>query len=235
MFHATNASTDRNVMQLVGLVEDQSAKKALDVLVPKLVSAEDTFEVRAYKGIGRIPKGLVGRTDPKKRILLDQLPRLLSGYGRTHANYTGYEAAVIVVCDLDDRCMKEFRDALLGLLRKVWPRPRTLFCLAIEEGEAWLLGDREAVLQAYPRTRREILDGYAYDSICGTWETLADAVYPGGAAALSKKGWRAVGEEKSRWAEDISPIVDVGCNNSPSFQYFRSAFRKLGRPAEDAV
>ena len=218
------------------LVEDQSGKRALDIVVPKLVSADDTFGVKAYKGIGRIPRDLVGKTDPQKRILLDQLPRLLRGYGRTHANYpAGYEAAVIVVCDLDDRCLKAFRNDLLGLLETVYPRPRTCFCLAIEEGEAWLLGDRQAVLQAYPRTRREILDGYVNDSICGTWEKLADAVYPSGAAALSKKGWQAVGKEKSKWAEDISPVMDVGNNNSPSFQYFRNALRVLATPAEDLV
>ena len=102
------------------LVEDQSGKKALDILVPKLVDAEDTFDIKAYKGIGRIPKGLVGRTDPRKRILLDQVPRLLRGYGRTHAGYPAeYETAVVVVCDLDDRCMKAFRGDLLGLLQSI--------------------------------------------------------------------------------------------------------------------
>ena len=218
------------------LVEDQSGKKALDILVPRLVNADDTFDIKAYKGVGRIPKGLVARTDSRKRILLDQLPRLLRGYGRTHAGYPAeYEAVVVVVCDLDDRCLKAFRGDLLGLLRSVYPRPRTCFCLAIKEGEAWLLGDRQAVLQAYPRAQREVLDGYVNDSICGTWERLADAVYPGGAIALSRKGWQAVGTEKSRWAENISPAMDVHRNSSPSFQYFRNALRKLATPAEDLL
>ncbi len=213
------------------LVEDQSGKRALDIVVPKLVGAADTFGVKSYKGLGRIPPSLSGKADPKKRILLDQLPRLLRGYGRTHANYpAGYEAAVIVVCDLDDRCLKAFRSDLLGLLQAVYPRPRTCFCLAIEEGEAWLLGDRQAVLQAYPGARRDILDSYVNDSICGTWEKLADAVYPGGAVALAGKGWQAVGKEKSKWAEDISPRMDVDNNNSPSFRYFRNAFRAMAAP-----
>ena len=139
------------------LVEDLSGKRALDVLVPKLVNADDTFDIKAYKGVGRIPKGLVARTDPRKRILLDQLPRLLRGYGRTHAGYPSeYEATVVVVCDLDHRCLKAFRGELLGLLRSICPpRPKTCFCFAIEEGEAWLLGDLPAVMHAYPRARRE--------------------------------------------------------------------------------
>ena len=218
------------------LVEDQSGKRALDILVPKLVNADDTFDIKAYRGVGRIPKGLVARTDPRMRILLDQLPRLLRGNGRTHAGYAAaYEAAVVVVCDLDGRCLKAFRGDLLGLLRSVYPRPKTCFCFAIEEGEAWLLGDLPAVMQAYPAARRDILDGYVNDSICGTWERLADAVYPGGADALSRKGWQAVGAEKSRWAENIAPAMNVDRNRSPSFQYFRSAIRELATPAEDPL
>ena len=48
------------------LVEDQSGKRALDIVVPKLVSADDTFGVKAYKGIGRIPRDLVGENGSTK-------------------------------------------------------------------------------------------------------------------------------------------------------------------------
>ena len=107
------------------------------------------------------------------------------------------------------------------------PRPRARFCFAIEEGEAWLLGDLPAVRKAYPQARAAILDAYENDSICGTWEVLADAVYPGGAAALTRKGRQAVGVEKSRWAEDISPHMEIGSSMSPSFRYFRKTVRSL--------
>ena len=43
---------------------------------------------------------------------------------------------------------------------------------AIEESEAWLLGDREALIAAYPDINLEILDTYVQDSQCGTWELL---------------------------------------------------------------
>ena len=68
------------------LVEDQSGKKALDILVPKIIGDNHTFIVHSYKGIGRIPKNLAANGDANKRILLDQLPRLLQGYGNTFAN-----------------------------------------------------------------------------------------------------------------------------------------------------
>ena len=69
------------------LVEDQSGKKALDILVPKLIDDEHTFIVHPYKGIGRIPKNLRSNTDTSKRVLLDQLPKLLRGYGNTFIGY----------------------------------------------------------------------------------------------------------------------------------------------------
>jgi hypothetical protein len=66
------------------------------------------------------------------------------------------------------------------------------------------------------------LSTYINDSICGTWEKLADAIYPGGSAALSNKGWQTIGTEKSVWAEKITPHMDVSNNVSPSFSYLRS-------------
>ena len=85
------------------LVEDHSGKKALDILIPKIIGKEHTFIIHPYKGVGKIPKNLGGNVDAKKRILLDRLPRLLRGYGKTFANYPAeYPAAVILICDLDD-------------------------------------------------------------------------------------------------------------------------------------
>ncbi len=72
-----------------------------------------------------------------------------------------------------------------------------------------------------------MLAAYVNDSICGTWETLANAVYPGGESALSAKGWQAVGAEKSRWAENITPRMNIEESNSPSFLYFRDTVRAL--------
>ncbi|MBF0435515.1 MAG: hypothetical protein HQL77_09110 [Magnetococcales bacterium] len=210
------------------LVEDQSGKKALDILVPKIIGTDHTFSVYSYKGIGRIPKDLRNTSDPGKRILLDQLPRLLRGYGNTFSQYQpDYRAAVIVVCDLDDKCLKTFRDELYHVLNACNPAPETRFCIAIEEGEAWFLGDLSAVKKVYPRAKDDILHGYAQDSICGTWETLADAVYSGGAATLSAKGWQAIGAEKSKWAEMISSHMNVAANRSKSFVYFRDKLRAL--------
>ncbi len=210
------------------LVEDQSGKKALDILIPKLITNAHTFKVHAYKGIGRIPKNLSSNTDAVNRILLNQLPRLLSGYGKAFANYpSDFPASVILICDLDDKCLKAFKEELRTILNACDPKPTARFCIAIEEGEAWFLGDIPAIKKAYPKAKESTLNPYVKDSICGTWEKLADAVFPGGATALSSKGWVAVGTEKSKWAENIAPHMDVDSNASPSFGYFRSKIREL--------
>ena len=215
-------------MHLEILVEDASGKAALDILIPKIIGGQHTFRVRAYKGIGRIPRRLTSGANASHRLLLDQLPKLLRGYGRTFAGYpTGYESAVIVVCDLDDKCLKAFRQELFALLNACNPRPETRFCIAIEEGEAWLLGDLAAIKAVYPKAKGGVLNRYRNDAICGTWELLADAVYAGGSGALKSEGWQAVGREKARWSENIAPRMDVDNNASPSFQYFRRKLREL--------
>ncbi|WP_045217258.1 hypothetical protein [Desulfonatronovibrio magnus] len=210
------------------LVEDQSGKKALEILVPKIIDGNHTYSIHHYKGIGRIPKNLSANQDANKRILLDQLPRLLRGYGKAFVNYPAdYPAAVILVCDLDDKCLKSFRQELLNILNSCNPQPETRFCFAIKEGEAWLLGDIPAIKSAYPRAKGAILNAYENDSICGTWEFLADAVYNGGSTALSARGWQAVGAEKFQWAEKITPYMEVDNNASPSFRYFRDKLHEF--------
>jgi len=75
----------------------------MDILVPKLLYDQDTYNIYSYKGIGTIRKKLKPKTDAHKRILLDQLPRLLQGLGRTPNS-----GRIIILCDLDDRNKESF-------------------------------------------------------------------------------------------------------------------------------
>jgi hypothetical protein len=211
------------------LVEDISGKTALEILVPKIINTEQhTFNIHPYKGAGHIPKNLTSNCDPKKRILLERLPQLIQGYGKTFASYPpNYYAVLIIICDLDDRCLSAFRQQLLNILDSCEPKPKTQFCIAIEEGEAWYLGDLAAVKAAYPNVKLTTLNSYINDDICGTWEKLADAVYPGGYQKLSKLPYPVRGREKTTWAEKISPLMDIDNNQSPSFCYFRDQLRRL--------
>lgn len=214
-------------MHLEVLVEDQSGKKALEILLPELLGDAHTFRVKHYKGIGHIPKDMETTQDPSKRMLLAQLPKILEGLGKTFSNYPNdYHTAVVVVCDLDDRCMKQFRNELLSILEACNPKPEARFCFAIEEGEAWFLGDINAIKSAYPKANNQVLNSYKNDEICGTWELLAEAIYPGGVKAL-KEGNDNVGWVKSKWAENITPNMDVENNQSPSFNYFKDKLHEL--------
>ncbi len=214
------------------LVEDESGKIALEYIVPKILGPDTshTYRIHPYKGIGRLPRGLKNTTNPRKRILLDQLPRVLSGYGKSLQPPENY--GVIVVVDSDRKDCQAFKGELLNLLDKCGPAPSTLFRIAIEEMEAWLLGDREAILSAFPTARKHSLDGYKQDGTCGTWEVLADAVHPGGSTALKKLGFPHTGQAKCSWAEKIAPKMDVHANLSPSFNVFVRSFEKLAASKE---
>jgi len=212
-------------MHIEVLVEDSSGGKLLAQLLPQILGEygdPHTWRLKAYKGIGRIPHGLTAKADPAKRILLDQLPRLLQGYGKT----TGIDA-VVVVLDTDRRDCKAFLQELKSLADNCNPAPHTLFRLAIEEIEAWYLGDRAALLSAFPRAKCDVLDRYVQDSVCGTWELLADAIHVGGAAAIKKAGWPLPGQLKHAWAEKIVPFMDLHQNASPSFGKFRDGLSAL--------
>lgn len=201
------------------LIEDASGEKMLENLVPKIIDTQNnTFKIHSYKGCGSIPKGLKTVQDPSKRALLSQLPRLLSGYGKIQ----GFNLAVVVVCDLDDRNKDSFLQELKDVLANCNPAPKTNFCLAIEEGEAWLLGNWPAIKSAYPNAKEQIFKTYINDSICGTWEKLADVIYSGGHDSLKKSGTQAQGIAKSEWAEKITPKMNVNDNKSPSFNSFKA-------------
>lgn len=217
-------------MHIEILVEDRSGERLLTAVLPKLLGEQGnphTWRVHGYKGIGRIPKNLNASRDPAKRILLDQLPKLLRGYGNT----PGIDA-VVVVLDSDQRNCVDFLSELKALAASCKPAPKTLFRLAIEEMEAWYFGDRQALITAYPGAKAEVLQRYQQDSVCGTWELLADAIYPGGASVIKKSGWPLPGQVKHEWAEKIGPLLDPDRNRSPSFGKLREGLRRLVAEAE---
>ena len=190
-------------MHIEILIEDSSGEQLLNTLLPQILGAQGqphTWRLHAYKGIGRIPRGLRKTADPAKRILLDQLPKILRGYAKT----PGIDA-VVVVLDSDRKDCAAFLTQLKELADASEMSSKTLFRLAIEEMEAWYLGDREALLRAYPRAKTKALDGYEQDSVCGTWEVVADALYPGGSRRSRRAGWPLPGQLKHEWAEKIGP------------------------------
>ena len=96
------------------------------------------------------------------------------------------------------------------------------FIFAVEELEAWYLGDRDALLRYNPAIREDILDEYEQDSICGTWELLAKA----DGLVINQKRSRHAADRKKLWSKKIPPYMEVEQNCSPSFHIFVDALQQ---------
>ena len=70
------------------LVEDQSGKHALDILIPKIIGSEHSFKVHAYRGIGHIPKISRAVPMPVSAFCLTDFPSC-SGDMEEHLQATG--------------------------------------------------------------------------------------------------------------------------------------------------
>jgi hypothetical protein len=200
-------------MHLEICVEDASGKILVEQILARILREDVSWRVHGYRGVGRIPKDLKSTENASHRILLDSLPKLIRGCANTP-----YVTALIFIVDTDKKDCKEFLQQLKALHLSISPKANVIFRLAIEEMESWLLGDSEAIKAAYPNVIEGPLKGYIQDSVCGTWEVLADAIHPGGAAALKAAGWPAPGEAKCNWARNIPPHMNFDGNKSPSFQ-----------------
>ncbi|HUT59404.1 MAG TPA: DUF4276 family protein [Phycisphaerae bacterium] len=215
-------------MHLEVLVEDASGSIAAGILLEKILGphgSPHSWRIHQYKGLGKLPRDLHKCPDVRKRILLENLPRLLAGYGK--ALQCVDSAAVLVIVDSDRKDCIAFKAELTDVLQGCTPAPRAIFRIAIEEMEAWLMGDRVAVEAAYPHAKRQVIDRYGQDSVCGTWEVLADAIHPGGSVSLKKQGYPIIGQAKCNWACHIAPHMDIERNVSKSFLVFRDGVLEL--------
>lgn len=210
------------------LVEGQADLTALSILMPKILCEyghPHTWKIHKHRGIGNIPKDPKLPPNKNNQTLLHNLPSKLRAYGNANKE----NIVVIVLVDLDDKDYSVFKHELENILHHCNKKPNTLFCIAIEELEAWFLGDITAIKKAYPWAKDSILELYKQDSQCGTWEILAEAVYPGGLNALGQYGKRSIIilEQKRIWAKDICPHLNISINKSPSFHLFYNEIHKF--------
>lgn len=208
------------------LIEDQSSAALIEILMRRisLTNEDITFNCKSFKGIGGFTKKNTVK-ETKSGKLLNDLATYLRGFNRS-LQYI--PAVIIVVLDNDTRNTKEFLAELNQVARQNRINLDHVFCIAVEEVEAWLLGDEAAVLAAYPSAKHQLLHTYVQDSICGTWEVLADVIYPGGVSKLKKDcpTYIEIGKCKSEWARKIGIHMDIAHNNSPSFNYFITEINK---------
>ena len=202
------------------LVEDQSGAALIRILMQKIVELypNATYDCKGFRGIGGFTrKNTIKETKTGK--LLNDLATYLRGFDRS---LQSFPSVIIVVLDSDDHDVQQFRSELEAVAMQNMIKIDHVFCLSVEEIEAWLLGDRHALLSAYPHAKMHVLNTYVQDSICGTWEVLADAVYPGGTSKLSREhaSFIEIGKLKAEWAQNIGIHMDLKSNESPSFNDF---------------
>lgn len=206
------------------LIEDKSTGILVNHVMEKLVTEyterEIIWDIKSFGGIGHLcKKGSV--LEQKTGKLLNDLPMYMRGFSKALQNME--YAALIIVLDNDKRDVKQFTRELENVAVSNMILCDYVFCVAIKEMEAWLLGDIEAIKRAYPDAKVQYIRRYEQDAICETWEVLADIVYPHGLSKLKKKAngnYSEIGKVKCEWADKIGKYLNLHGNKSPSYQYF---------------
>ena len=211
------------------LIEDKSTEILVKHVMEKLQTLypEKTiyYNSRSYAGIGTL-KAEGSLYERKGGMLLNNLRAYLRGFDRSLSDIP--DAAIVVVLDNDKRDYETFKSQLEQAAKESVMLTDYVFCIAVKEMEAWLLGDEKAIIGAYPLAKRKYLDEYEQDGICDTWQVLADMVYPRGLRGLKKKAVTAyadIGRAKCEWADKIGCLLDLDNNNSPSFCRFIQELR----------
>lgn len=188
---------------------------ALRKLLPRLVGLQVTYRIHNFGG---------------KQRLLRELPKRLRGYS-TWAEAAGYRIVVLVDEDREDcRALKQRMDAACaeaGLATKSSVPDGAEFLvlnrIVVEELEAWLLGDVDAVRAAYPRVSDSLGRRAGFrnpDTIVGgTWEQFE--------RILQAAGYHRGGLAKMTAAAAVAEHMDPDRNRSRSFQSFVTGLEAL--------
>lgn len=187
------------------LVEGSSERTLLDKWIPRLRLGHDV-RVHPHQGKGELPEILDQIPDPKRRGLLDQLPAKLRGFQSSAVNGSDM---VLILVDADDQCPTALETSLREIVSSQCPSLIVSVCIAVEETEAFYLGDLAAIRRAFPGADMEKARTYVPDSICGTWEFFAEVVGDDGG-------------RKVAWAEAMGSCLTTRPerSRSPSFRRF---------------
>ena len=182
------------------LIEDKSTEILVKHIMEKLKLIHDEneilWDIKSFGGIGHLSrKG--SALDRKTGKLLNNLPGYMKGFSKVLECME--HAALVVVLDNDERETEQFRCELEQVAIENMVLCDYVFCIAVKEMEAWLLGDSEAIKDAYPNARMQYMSKYEQDGICPTWEVLAEIVYPRGLEKLKKNaggGYFEIGSKR---------------------------------------
>lgn len=202
-------------MQIEFLLEEESAEDALRQLLPRLLPSHYVPRFRALGGW---------------QALLDHLPTLLRGYRKRMAQPGQQALGIVVLLDADG--VAERRLAALEAAAKAADLTtlgqvaegadfQVFNALAIQELEAWFLGDRDAIMVAFPRVKPHHFKGI--DREPESHPKPNEVLW----RILQAAGLYTTGKRKREWAETIAPHLDPARNTSTSFQYFCEGLAQL--------
>jgi hypothetical protein len=199
-------------MHLEVLVEERSAEPVVRRIAQSTLPSEATYDVRIFDG----------KTD-----LIGSLVERLRGYRNWQID--GLRVMVLVDRDADDCfALKQVLEDCAneaGLVTKSGSRGGTFqVCnrIAVEELEAWFLGDEAALRAVFPRVKPFATKAAFRDPdavVGGTWEQLQ--------RLLQRSGYYQGGLRKVDFATQIAPRLDITNNRSASFQQFTSGLAGL--------
>ena len=155
------------------LSEDKSGAIVVERLSERITESEGIkaqVNVHPHRGCGSLPKDMTAKPPKFANSLLDLLPSELRAYNKI---YAGKDIILIIAMDSDDKDPQALRQEIYSVASKFAPDIRSVVGISTEEIEAWVLGDKSAIIEAYPDTNKDVLDSYVQDSVCGTWEILA--------------------------------------------------------------
>ncbi|MBL8724631.1 MAG: DUF4276 family protein [Planctomycetes bacterium] len=193
-------------MRIRVLVEGRSEQRLLELWGPRAFPKHELI-VHPHQGKGEIPGDPAAKPDGRHRGLLDQLPATLRAFAGEP------DTAVLVLVDADNEDCRTLKKRLLTMVARVRPKPeRLMFRIAVEETEAFYLGDLRGLKKAYPQANMRKARSYRPDSICGTAELFGLVVQDDGL-------------NKVAWAEAMGAVLTIRPegSRSPSFRALHQA------------
>jgi len=194
------------------LVEGPSERVLLEKWSSRLAMGQPV-RLHPHQGKGSLPDDVSAVVAKHRRGLLDQLPAKLRGFS---SSLDPNDDSVVVLVDADDEDVPSLRARISAAIEQVAPSMRVLVRIAVEETEAFYLGDLRALKAAFPAADMARARAYQPDSICGTWELFGSIVGDGGG-------------NKVAWAEEMAPVLTTKANESrsPSFRDLLLGLREL--------
>lgn len=193
-------------------LEEPSAEAFIMEAWSRIRPADATCQTHAFQG---------------KHEMLAHLPRQLKAMARWIPDH--YRIVVLIDEDRQDCTVlkqnleRMSREAGLATLSAPGKGARVANRIAVEELEAWMLGDPQALRAAFPKLAATFERGAAFrnpDAIKGgTWEALE--------RLLQKSGYYSGGLAKVDCARSVGANIDPVRNVSRSFQVFHSGLHRL--------